>query len=134
MREMLTKKRKKKGFTLIELIVVIGIMAILAAIAIPNLSSVRENAKIKADNTTAAAIKNAVNTLVADEQLPSKLTGSFTLVPATTGTTITDTSNLLDADQESAIITTIGQLKAPQSSGSEWTVTASNGVVTKVTH
>ena len=34
--------KKKKAFTLIELIIVLAIMAIIAAIAIPNFMAVRE--------------------------------------------------------------------------------------------
>ena len=48
---MNTKKqnKKKKGFTLIELIIVIAIIAILAAIAIPNFLSIQRKSKVKAD-------------------------------------------------------------------------------------
>ncbi len=35
------QNKKKKGFTLIELIIVIAIIAILAAIAIPNFLSIQ---------------------------------------------------------------------------------------------
>lgn len=49
------KKLNKKGFTLIELIVVIAILGILAAIAIPAYSNYKDNAA-KAANESAAKI------------------------------------------------------------------------------
>lgn len=53
-------KRSKKGFTLVELIVVIAILAILAGVAIPVYSSYITKANEAADYAMLDAIKTAV--------------------------------------------------------------------------
>lgn len=63
------KNKKKKGFTLIELIIVIAIIAILAAVAIPKFSSISKDAKIKSDIANAKTISNAVSALIAEGEI-----------------------------------------------------------------
>lgn len=46
----------KKGFTLIELIVVLAVLAIIMAIAVPSFAGVREEAKVDSDMATLASI------------------------------------------------------------------------------
>jgi prepilin-type N-terminal cleavage/methylation domain-containing protein len=48
--------RNKRGFTLIELIVVLAVLAIIMAIAIPQYAGVREEARVDADMATLASI------------------------------------------------------------------------------
>jgi prepilin-type N-terminal cleavage/methylation domain-containing protein len=62
--KLFTKKRK--GFTLIELVVVIAILGILAAIAIPRLTGTRENAQKKAIIANLRTIDSALTLATAE--------------------------------------------------------------------
>lgn len=105
--------KKKKGFTLIELIIVLAVMAIIALIAIPNFSAVRENSKIKADKQSCATIERTVLMLVSDETI--KGDGSITYKPGdatVTGIEKGDTSDTRDVDV--IIEEALAEVKAPQ--------------------
>lgn len=60
------QNKKKKGFTLIELIIVIAIIAILAAIAIPNFLSIQRKSRVKADVASSKSIYDATSALIAE--------------------------------------------------------------------
>lgn len=55
---MLKRIKNQKGFTLIELIVVIAILGILAAILIPRFAGVQDTAKKSADESSVQQIAN----------------------------------------------------------------------------
>lgn len=57
---MKNKLMDKKGFTLMELLVAIGIMALIAAIAIPVCSGILEKSKVQSDEITATTYSTAM--------------------------------------------------------------------------
>jgi len=59
----------RKGFTLIELIVVVAILGILAIIAIPRLAGIQENANQKAILSNIKMLNNAAATYAADNNV-----------------------------------------------------------------
>jgi len=65
----MNKRNKKKGFTLIELIVVMAIIAVLAAIAVPQLMKSVKKSKITADVATAKAIANSLQQYISEGNL-----------------------------------------------------------------
>lgn len=64
---MKKRRKRQKGFTLIEMIVVIAILGILAAIVVPRLAGFSDRAKASACETEARTVLTALAAMYAED-------------------------------------------------------------------
>jgi len=80
-KQMVKRKTNLKGFTLVELVIVMAILGILASLAVPRFSSVLSDAKTSADEANKKLIKTAVELAYANGDLTdSECDGSTDLM------------------------------------------------------
>ena len=103
------KLKAKKGFTLVELIVVIAIIGVLAAILVPTMLGYVTSSRVTSADTTAAKIEDTIDTF-----LTTADTSGYGMLQATTATALIK-----------------GECKANASGVGEWTITVTEGVANK---
>ncbi|MGM9975282.1 MAG: type II secretion system protein [Clostridiaceae bacterium] len=107
------QKKRRKGFTLIELIIVLAVMAIIAAIAIPNLAGVKDNAAKKTDEQSAKTIQRSIEVLMADGTIKYDSEMIVTITPK--GENVEPTiEGLATNNGAGELATSLKGLKAPQ--------------------
>ncbi len=79
---LINNLKNKKGFTLIELIVVLAVLAVIMAIAVPRFIGVQDKAKVDADESTLASIAKISELYL--------VKGDFEKDKSYTGTTLTN--------------------------------------------
>ncbi len=63
------KGQGQKGFTLVELVVVMAILVLLAALAVPKFTSVLANARADANDTNLKMLQEAVDLYISSENV-----------------------------------------------------------------
>ena len=109
---MKRENKKNKGFSLVELIIVIAIMVILGAIIAPQYFKHVKNANIASDIEQAARISAAISAEYATQQL----SGTATLIAYDTPTTATAEWVVVSDASVSAVVGTVGDSKVEKKS------------------
>lgn len=88
---MKKEKMNDKGFSLVELIIVVAIMAVLVVVLAPQYLKYVEKSRVSADASTAANFESAMSVLASDVDVPLNTSETYTVVSNTSGAiTISD--------------------------------------------
>jgi len=99
-------KKIQQGFTLIELMIVIAIIGILAAIALPAYQDYTVRAKVSEGAIAASAVKVGVTELFADNGMPGLVTYKAVIdADVAAGNIVTDKISDVDLDSATGEIT-----------------------------
>lgn len=97
------KKLNNKGFSLVELIIVIAIMAVLIGVLAPQYMKYVERGRVASDNDNILAVEDAIKVLYVDPTNTTKFASGTKVTFASSGVTVTgDTNNAVLAAVKNA--------------------------------
>lgn len=136
-------KKSNKGFSLVELIVVIAIMAVLVAVLAPQFTKYIDRSRQSNDATTVSGIVTAVQVGIVDSQYESETNKTYIVVITKNGTNIyeDDASGTPIAKQTDttkkktladAIVDSCGELTTLKTTSSTWDKDGNDGITVEI--
>lgn len=123
---MKKENMNNKGFSLVELIIVIAIMAILIVVLAPQYLKYVEKSRVASDQTTIVEYINAMQVIAADPDITLTNDGDYTLTSAANSDVIS-----VGADLQS-VLTAQGMLDATAAAGGKLQSTAYKTAVMEI--
>ena len=133
-----TIRSNERGFTLIELVMVIVILGILGAVAAPQFVNLASEARTANENAVSAAVRSGITTYFVDPARGNRTSFAATLDSVADSTACSTTAacfvNVLPGgirDQWTKITSTT--YRSPVNASNVWTYTVANGSFAKTT-
>lgn len=117
------KKNNKKGFTLVELVIVVAVMAVLVAVAIPTVKSVVGTAEDAVAESNARTIESMIKLELAEQTADEGSTAALTgeeIQTALAAAQLGIDAGTYYYDADTGMVTT--------TSGGDYTITFTSGV------
>lgn len=123
------EKKNNKGFSLVELIVVIAIMAVLVAVLAPQFTKYVDRSRQSVDATTVSGIVTAAQVGVADVTEYAIPAGTYTITVGKSGTEIKSGDTTVTAEAEgstnkgnitNAVYDACGELSGLKTTANAW--------------
>ena len=91
-------RKNNKGFSLVELIVVVAIMAVLVGVLAPAYLTYVEKTRVQKDTSAIAEVVSAMKNLCADEEVATSLATDATITITNGALTLTAADDTLEGE------------------------------------
>ena len=124
------KKTNNKGFSLVELIVVVAIMAVLIGVLAPQFLRYVEKSRLQKDNSAIGEIANAVKIASADETVNNAIGDTDAITPSGKAYSFSASGNALEKELNKVLGASVTLTSNKYATAPTISITKADGIVT----